>query len=220
MELKNQIWETWNSLASAYRDKFMTLTLYDDSYQFFCDLLKGEKQAHILEIGCGPGNITRYLQENLPNSKIKAIDFAPSMIQLASQLNPKVEFEVMDCRQVNQIADKFEAIVCGFCMPYLTKEECVKLIVDCAKLLRKEGIFYLSTIEGKYADSGVEKSSDGKNSMMVYQHEEQYLNQALMESGFRVKKRFLIPYSKNEHSLSKHLIVIAQLENNGKESSI
>ncbi len=39
---------------------FMNLDLYNDSYDTFCDQVK-IKNATILEIGCGPENITKYL---------------------------------------------------------------------------------------------------------------------------------------------------------------
>jgi ubiquinone/menaquinone biosynthesis C-methylase UbiE len=52
--------KTWDKLAEKYQDVFMDLSLYDDSYDAFCALLQ-KKDATILELGCGPGNITKYL---------------------------------------------------------------------------------------------------------------------------------------------------------------
>ena len=46
--------------AKLYQEKFMDLALYNDSYGYFCSALD-KPQAKILEIGCGPGNITMYL---------------------------------------------------------------------------------------------------------------------------------------------------------------
>ena len=50
--------ETWNKIAQEYEDKFLGIDLYNDSYDGFCTLIQKEN-ASILEIGCGPGNITQ-----------------------------------------------------------------------------------------------------------------------------------------------------------------
>ena len=42
--------KTWNNIAQ----------LYNDVYKSFCDLLL-RSDASVLEIGCGPGNITRHI---------------------------------------------------------------------------------------------------------------------------------------------------------------
>ena len=46
--------------ADLYRKKFMDLTMYDDSYREFCDLLTPGR-ARVLDAACGPGNVSRYL---------------------------------------------------------------------------------------------------------------------------------------------------------------
>lgn len=55
-----ETFETWNKGASMYQDKFMDLDLYNENYDFFCDSLN-KPNSKILEIGCGPGNITKYI---------------------------------------------------------------------------------------------------------------------------------------------------------------
>jgi 16S rRNA A1518/A1519 N6-dimethyltransferase RsmA/KsgA/DIM1 with predicted DNA glycosylase/AP lyase activity len=59
---------TWNKLASLYQDKFMDLDFYNESYDIVSDLLIQAK-ASLLEIGCGPGNISRYLYQSGPTSR-------------------------------------------------------------------------------------------------------------------------------------------------------
>ncbi|MNK55024.1 hypothetical protein D3C87_740240 [compost metagenome] len=51
---------TWNKVAKIYNDKFMKLDLYNETYDFICKAIKKEN-AKLLEIGCDPGNITKYL---------------------------------------------------------------------------------------------------------------------------------------------------------------
>src|SRR6185295_3669822 len=89
----------FNKHASKYQDKFMDVNLYAGSFDFFCDAAK-KQNAKILEIACGPGNITSYLLNKRPDFKILGIDLAPNMIALAKINNPKADFQLMDCRDI------------------------------------------------------------------------------------------------------------------------
>jgi trans-aconitate methyltransferase len=128
--------KTWDLLAQKYQDGFMDLNLYDESYDVFCELLE-KKSASILELGCGPGNITKYLLNKRPHYKIHATDAAPSMIALARKNNPTATFEVIDTRNISELKNKYDAIVCGFCLPYLSETDCIKLIEDSFQLLNE-----------------------------------------------------------------------------------
>lgn len=92
--------EGFNKLAQVYQDKFMDMDLYDDTYDEFCGLIKGHN-AKVLEIGCGPGNITRFILNQLPELHIHAIDLSEEMVALARENNPTAVVEVMDCRAIN-----------------------------------------------------------------------------------------------------------------------
>ena len=60
MDHYKETFETWNKLASRYQEKFMDLDLYNETYDFICDSII-RPNAKILDIGCGPGNVTKYL---------------------------------------------------------------------------------------------------------------------------------------------------------------
>lgn len=177
--------DIFNKHASLYQDKFMDVSLYHDSFIFFCDSIK-EEDAEVLELACGPGNITKYLLSRRPDLKIFGIDLAPHMVELAKQNNPSAKFEVMDCRQIKKLNTKYDAIMCGFCLPYLSKEETLKLIFDSSQLLNPNGVIYISTMEDYYSKSGLKKGSQGDEIFMHY-HEESYLVKSLGENGFKIE---------------------------------
>ncbi|UPT70399.1 MAG: class I SAM-dependent methyltransferase [Flavobacterium sp. JAD_PAG50586_2] len=201
--------QTWDKLAQKYHDKFMDVVIYNDSYDLFCNAVSKE-EASILEIGCGPGNITKYLLDRHPNYQIIATDVAPSMIELGKVNNPSAKFTVLDARSINKIDKKFDAIMCGFCMPYLSKEESIQMIKDSWALLNNGGIFYFSTIENDYDKSESQTSSDGQYTMHVYYHEVGYLEQALTEYGFETLHLLHIRYPKPKDVFDTHLIFIAR----------
>jgi cyclopropane fatty-acyl-phospholipid synthase-like methyltransferase len=200
--------ETWNKVAQSYQDKFMDLDLYNDTYDLFCELVE-KKNSKILEIGCGPGNITKYLLSKRPDFKIEGTDIAPNMVKLAAINNPTADFKILDCREIHKLDGKYDAIVCGFCLPYLSKEDCAKLIKDTSLLLNSGGIFYLSAIEGDYKNSGYETGSSG-DSCYVYYHEENFLSGLLKNNNFSLVNVSRKYFAHSSHKSTSHLILLAK----------
>ena len=99
MDRYQETFQTWNKVAKLYQEKFMPLELYNESYNILLEQIKNKK-ANILEVGCGPGNITKYLLSKNPNFIIKGIDIAPNMIALAKINNPLARFEIMDIKKL------------------------------------------------------------------------------------------------------------------------
>ncbi len=209
MDNYKSTFETWNKIAKLYESNFMDLDIYNDSYDIFCEAIN-KSDATIFEIACGPGNITKYLLTKNPTYKIDASDIAPNMLKIAKENNPTANFSVMDCREIDKVQKKYDAIVCGFCMPYLSKEDSKKFIHDCAKLLNNNGILYFSTIEGDYKKSDFEISSNGEHKMFVYYHQDDYLQEWLNENNFEIIQVLRKNYTKSNGNSSVHLIFIAK----------
>lgn len=208
MDKSNSTIEVFNKCAVAYQDKFMDVGLYNDSLDLFCNSIRTH-QADILEIACGPGNITKYLLGKRPDFKILGIDLASNMIALAKINNPTAEFQLIDCRDIGMIYKKYEGIMCGFCLPYLSGEEAVKLILDASRLLKLDGVLYLSTMEDDPAESGFKKSSDGDQLYINY-HEADFLTNALRENDFKIIDLQRKVYQIQDGTTTTDLLIIAR----------
>ncbi|MFN0216096.1 MAG: class I SAM-dependent methyltransferase [Saprospiraceae bacterium] len=176
--------EMFHKYAVDYQSKYMEQSMYHQSFDLFCDSIPNEN-AEILEIACGPGNITQYLLKKRPDFKILGIDLAPNMIELAKINNPAAAFQLMDCRDIATLDKQYDGIMCGFCLPYLSKEESIQLIRDAALRLRSGGVLYMSTMEDDYGKSGIQTNSGG-DQLYMYFHQADYLVQALEETSFNI----------------------------------
>ncbi len=203
-----ETFETWNKVAALYQDRFMDLDLYNETYDFLCNLLVKEN-SKILEIGCGPGNITKYLLSKKPDLSIFATDIAPNMIEIAKRNNPSASFAVIDSRHIDQIKTKFDAMVCGFCLPYLSPDDCKKLIYDMANILNENGLFYLSFEEGDTKKSGFQKSSTGYRTYFYF-HSLDFLQTNFILNNFEIMKTFIIEYKKSEKETDFHTVLIVK----------
>jgi 2-polyprenyl-3-methyl-5-hydroxy-6-metoxy-1,4-benzoquinol methylase len=200
--------DIFNKLAEGYQDKFMDVSLYADSFDFFCENIPNPN-ANILEIACGPGNITRFLLEKRPDFRILGTDLAPNMLHLAKINNPTANFILMDARNIATINEKYQAVVCGFCLPYLTKMAAIQFIKDAADRLETQGLLYISTMEDDYSASGFEKGSTGDEIFMHY-HEFDYLNTAMQANNMNIIHIERKHYNIQKGKKVTDLILIAQ----------
>jgi ubiquinone/menaquinone biosynthesis C-methylase UbiE len=185
MDKTKQTVDVFNKHAYKYAEKFMDVSLYKDTFDLFCDSIF-EKDAEVLELACGPCNITKYLLEKRSDLKILGTDLAPRMLEIAKKNNPSAQFQLMDCKDMSHLGKQFNAILFGFCLPYLSKEEAIEIIYTASKMLKPKGILYISTMEDKYEHSGLQWSSDGKDQIFMHYHQEDYLVEAIKNSGLEI----------------------------------
>ena len=208
MEHYEETHKTWNSVAQRYEDAFMDLQIYNDSYNRFCELLHSDK-ASILEIGCGPGNITKYLLKQNPNYNILATDVAPNMIALAQKNVPKARFQQLDARNLHAISEKFHGMMCGFTLPYLSRLDTIQLIKDTHTLLQPNGVLYLSFVSGNDTDSGFIAGSTGERTYFYY-HDTAVLKNELTSQGFQIVEHLEVAYKRSEGVIEMHTVLLAQ----------
>ncbi|MBL4669692.1 MAG: class I SAM-dependent methyltransferase [Flavobacteriales bacterium] len=201
--------QIFNKYAQVYQEKFMDVSLYHKTFDFFCEAVK-PKNASILELACGPGNITKYLLYKRDDFNVLGTDLAPNMIELAEANNPKAGFMLLNSKNVLSLNKKFDAIMSGFFLPYLSIEETSQLISDSSKILNPNGVIYISTIEANYKNSGLKKGSQGDEIYMYY-YQEKDLIKMLEENNFTptyIKR--IISTDTNEDTVTD-LIIIAKL---------
>lgn len=210
MDRYKETFDTWNNIASIYQDKFMDLELYNDSYDYFCNSIARPK-AKLLEIGCGPGNVTKYLLSKRPDFDIFGIDIAPNMIELAKLNNPTAQFAVMDSRKINDIATKYDGIISGFCLPYMSQNECSELIFNSYNLLNNNGLIYLSFVEGDPDKSDFKVGGGGR---VYFQfHSLADLKTQLTKTGFDEIETFKVKFRTSETTFDVHTILTAKKKN-------
>ena len=178
-----RVFDAW---ATGYNEAFMDTALYHASFNRFLEAIE-VPHAAVLELGCGPGNITQYLLRQRPDLKILGTDLAPNMLRLAQENNPTAEFQLLDARNITALQRHFDAIMCGFCLPYLTPGETSALIGDAAAVLRPGGVLYLSTMEDDPAKSGFKAPSTGTGEAAYIQYyQATFLTEVLEAKGFTV----------------------------------
>ncbi len=199
--------EIWSGLAELYEEKFKKLDIYNSSYDRFCRLLP--HNAKILELGCGPGNITRYLLKQCPDFQILATDYAPGMIDWARGKNAKATFQVLDAKNLDNLSKTFDGIIAGFILPFFDENEIQILFKSLNERLHPNGKIYLSFVSGDYTHSHLKTSSSGDELFFHYYTIVQ-IQKALETKDFSVMDVMTINYPVPDNKFEQHVAIFAE----------
>lgn len=149
----------FNAYADRYRDRFMDVTVYAPFLQLaLADL---PENARVLDLGCGPANLSFWLAERAEGLQVTGLDLAENMLDLARLALPSGNFLYRDARDLSGISGQFDVVLCGFILPYIAPEDAVALLQDAAGLLVPGGTFFLSAYAGDPAQSRYLAPSSG-----------------------------------------------------------
>lgn len=90
------------------------LTYADERGRPFVELVArvgAEAPGAVVDLGCGPGNLTTLLRERWPEADIRGIDASPEMIEKARAVGPSITFEVADLRTWVEEVDPVDVLV-------------------------------------------------------------------------------------------------------------
>lgn len=200
----------FNKYAERYEQQYMNVAMYHKSFDVFCNEVI-EKNALVLDVGCGPGNATKYLLSKRPDLVITGVDLAPKMIALAKKNNPTANFKIFNGTQLKALNITFNGVLAAFFLPYLSKREALSFIKNAAEVINKKGVLYLSTMEGKNSDSSLQSSSHNKaDTIFINYHEAAYIKKSLQQNGFELIYEDRKKYTHKNETAITDLIIIAK----------
>jgi len=97
----------------------------------------------VCDMGCGPGQIARYLHEH--GAKVCGVDLSTAMIERALALNPDISFEQGDMLGLSKIADNsYGGIAAFYSIIHVPRPAVVQALQELKRVLRPEGILLLA----------------------------------------------------------------------------
>lgn len=73
----------------------------------------------VLEVGCGTGQVSGWLAEQVAPGRVWAVDFAPLMLVQARARGLDVEFRCVDVCVPGALEGRFDRVFCFHCFPHL-----------------------------------------------------------------------------------------------------
>jgi SAM-dependent methyltransferase len=105
-----------------------------------------EGRGTVLDIGCGPGHIARYLSERGANAA--GVDFSPAMVDLARTLNPGMEFNTGDMHALEVADGSLAGVVAFYSVIHIPRPEVAGVLAGFRRALVQDGRLLLSVHGG------------------------------------------------------------------------
>jgi Trans-aconitate methyltransferase len=98
----------YNKTANNYSDRFINELSYChlDRILLKAFALENSRKGPMLDLGCGPGQTTKFLAEN-GVTDITGADLSPEMIRVAKSISPLLRFEQADIVGVTLSCQQF-----------------------------------------------------------------------------------------------------------------
>jgi SAM-dependent methyltransferase len=102
----------------------------------------------ICDMGCGPGQIARYLRER--GAQVCGIDLSPEMVRQARILNPEISFQQGDMLSLAQTADNsFGGVAAFYSLIHIPRARLVEALRELKRILRPNGVLLATFHIGK-----------------------------------------------------------------------
>ena len=103
-------------------------------------------QGAVCEIGCGPGQVARYLKDR--GVDIHGIDLSEEMVRAASTLNPDISFASGNMLGLKAADNSLAGIVSFYAIIHLKRDEMGRALAEMKRVLAPGGRLLISFHEG------------------------------------------------------------------------
>lgn len=211
MHPQKNIIETYDKIAANYAARFMN----EFDHKPFDSLLlrhfaaENKNKGTILDIGCGPGQTTKFLSDE-GCGDIIGTDLSPVMITEAKKLSPELYFEVADMLKLQYEDNKFAAVIAFYAIVNLDYPQIKMAFTEINRVLKSGGQFLFSFHAGddlKHLDELL----DSKVDINFYFLDIDSILSLLKETGFIIADAIVrYPYSEEYPSQRVYIKAIKE----------
>ena len=108
----------FDKVSNQYKDKSL---VQKSAAAKLIELLKIQKAESVIDIACGPGNITAQIKK-MTSGRVLGIDISSGMLSQAAKFHPEVEFRQAGVEDMN-IDGEFDVAFCNSALQWFNKPD-------------------------------------------------------------------------------------------------
>lgn len=143
-DLNKMVINTYDIIAEEYNKEFgndMSDKKYIDKF------LKEVNNGNILDVGCGVGNLTKYIKDK--GFKVLGIDLSNNMLKIAKQRFPDIDFQIMDITNIKLPKHSFDALFVAYSLFHIQPSKIEDTMKGFVEILKTNGKIMLILQEGQ-----------------------------------------------------------------------
>ena len=178
---------SYDQVAAEYAERFKN-EMDDKPFDRDClDRLARDvgNLGPICDLGCGPGQIARYLHRQ--GVETLGVDISPRMVEEARRLNPDIHFHQGDMLSLLDPDNSWGGIAAFYCIIHIPREQIVDALREMKRVLKPGGVLLVTFHIGgeiKHIDEWWEKPVN--LDFAFYQPEEMEI--WLKEAGYELEE--------------------------------
>lgn len=170
---------TYDEIAHQYKQKTKNLELKDEIKKFKKFL---PKNAKVLDAGCGWGRDAKILSKT---AKVIGIDLSEKLLDLAKAYAPDAKFQIGNISKTDFKDESFHGIWSNDTLIHLDRKDILPTLKEFRRLLKKNGILYVSVKEGEGEGFEEEEMSNFKPRFYTWFKEDEIISY-FKKLGFRI----------------------------------
>lgn len=174
------------TVARAYREHLLDELAAKPLDRAFLDAFAERCTGTILDVGCGPGHVARYLASR--GATVEGVDLSPEMIAEACASHPELAFRVGDMFQLPYEPGRAGGIVAFYAIVHVPTHELATPFRDWYRVLAGGGLVAVSFHVGTETVH-VEELFGARTSLDFVTHPPDAVIAALTEAGFTLEAR-------------------------------
>lgn len=207
---RDEIANFYSKYSEQYDHTIGTLTLYDDNYKSFIE--NAPRKNSLLDLACGPGNVSAFIQKILPEIKITCVDLSREMLDIVQSRLPEAEFFQSDIVNLSIPQKEYDLVVCAFGFPFITKEDIEIFAKQLGNFMHEKSQLYISSMKGD--TSQFEKVSfGGDEKLLFHYHTKEHIVQAFNTNGYQLISYNEQDYPEQDGSVTTDMVFVFEGNN-------
>jgi 2-polyprenyl-3-methyl-5-hydroxy-6-metoxy-1,4-benzoquinol methylase len=143
--VKSDIQQSYDDVAAAYAEQFRDELDHKPFDRKMLDWLieKTAARGIICDMGCGPGQIARYLHDHGAN--VCGIDLSEEMVRQAAAANPEITFIQGNMLQLDGVSDnQYAGIAAFYSIIHVPRPSVVPALTELKRVIKPDGVLLLT----------------------------------------------------------------------------